>query len=159
MSVTDIVLALFSLLLLAYAVYDEFLMGMNKGVTRLKVNLRRRNKLDCIIFIGLLAILLYNNINAQGTAVTNYLLIALALIAFYISFIRWPKLLFKETGFFYANAFITYDRIKAMNLSEDGVLVIELEQRKLLIRVNNMDDLENIYNLMIENQLVMIDML
>jgi len=152
MSVTDIVLALFSLLLLAYAIYDEFLMGMNKGVTRLKVNLRRRNKLDCIIFIGLLAILLYNNINAQGTAVTNYLLIALALIAFYISFIRWPKLLFKETGFFYANAFITYDRIKAMNLSEDGVLVIELEQRKLLIRVNNMDDLENIYNLMLENQ-------
>ncbi|TPG62714.1 DUF986 family protein [Ewingella americana] len=152
MSVTDIVLALFSLLLLAYAVYDEFLMGMNKGVTRLKVNLRRRNKLDCIIFIGLLAILLYNNINAQGTAVTNYLLIALALIAFYISFIRWPKLLFKTTGFFYANAFITYDRIKAMNLSEDGVLVIDLEQRKLLIRVNNMDDLQNIYNLMIENQ-------
>ncbi len=152
MSVTDIVLALFSLLLLAYAIYDEFLMGMNKGVTRLKVNLRRRNKLDCIIFIGLLAILLYNNINAQGTAVTNYLLIALALIAFYISFIRWPKLLFKETGFYYANAFITYDRIKAMNLSEDGVLVIELEQRKLLIRVNNMDDLENIYNLMLENQ-------
>ncbi len=152
MSVTDIVLALFSLLLLAYAVYDEFLMGMNKGPTRLKVNLRRRNKLDCIIFIGLLAILLYNNINAQGTAVTNYLLIALALIAFYISFIRWPKLLFKESGFFYANAFITYDRIQAMNLSEDGVLVIELEQRKLLIRVNNMDDLENIYNLMLENQ-------
>lgn len=151
MSVTDIVLALFSLLLLAYAVYDEFLMGMNKGVTRLKVNLRRRNKLDCIIFIGLLAILLYNNITAQGTAVTNYLLIALALIAFYISFIRWPKLLFKETGFFYANAFITYDRIKAMNLSEDGVLVIDLEQRKLLIRVNNMDDLENIYHLMMEN--------
>lgn len=152
MSVTDIVLALFSFLLLAYAVYDEFLMGTNKGVTRLKVNLRRRNKLDCIIFIGLLAILLYNNINAQGTAITNYLLIALALIAFYISFIRWPKMLFKETGFFYANAFITYDRIKAMNLSEDGILVIELEQRKLLIRVNNMDDLEKIYNLMIENQ-------
>ncbi|GBU13190.1 inner membrane protein [Enterobacterales bacterium] len=145
MSVTDIVLALFSFLLLAYAVYDEFLMGTNKGVTRLKVNLRRRNKLDCIIFIGLLAILLYNNINAQGTAITNYLLIALALIAFYISFIRWPKMLFKETGFFYANAFITYDRIKAMNLSEDGILVIELEQRKLLIRVNNMDDLEKIY--------------
>lgn len=152
MSVTDIVLALFSLLLLAYAVYDEFLMGMNKGATRLKVNLRRRNKLDCIIFIGLLAILLYNNINAQGTAVTNYLLIALALIAFYISFIRWPKLLFKDTGFFYANAFITYDRIKAMNLSEDGILVIDLEQRKLLIRVNDMDDLQNIYNLMTENQ-------
>ncbi|MGC6386610.1 DUF986 family protein [Ewingella sp. S1.OA.A_B6] len=152
MSVTDIVLALFSLLLLAYAIYDEFLMGMNKGTTLLKVNLRRRNKLDCIIFIGLLVILLYNNINAHGTAITNYLLIALALIAFYISFIRWPKMLFKATGFFYANVFITYDRIKAMNLSEDGILVFDLEQRKLLIRVNNLDDLQNIYDFIIQNQ-------
>jgi|SRR5471030_671999 len=152
MSVTDIVLAVFALLLLAYAIYDEFLMGRNHGETLLKVNLRRRNKIDSIIFIGLLAILLYNNITAQGTVITNYLLISLALIAFYISFIRWPKMLFKSSGFFYANAFITYDRIKAMNLSEDGVLVLELEQRKLLIRVNDMDDLQNIYNLMVNNQ-------
>ncbi|MFI3308581.1 DUF986 family protein [Ewingella allii] len=152
MSLTDIVLAVFALLLLAYAIYDEFLMGSNKGKTLLRVNLRRRNKIDCIIFIGLLAILLYNNVNAQGTPITNYLLIGLALISFYISFIRWPKMLFKSTGFYYANAFITYDRIKSMNLSEDGVLVIELEQRKLLIRVNQLDDLQNIYNLMIEHQ-------
>jgi uncharacterized membrane protein YobD (UPF0266 family) len=61
-------------------------------------------------------------------------------------------MLFKSTGFYYANAFITYDRIKSMNLSEDGVLVIELEQRKLLIRVNQLDDLQNIYNLMVEHQ-------
>ncbi|WP_430732884.1 DUF986 family protein, partial [Burkholderia pseudomallei] len=27
-----------------------------------------------------------------------------------------------------------------MNLSEDGVLVIQLEQRRLLIRVRNIDD-------------------
>jgi uncharacterized membrane protein YobD (UPF0266 family) len=152
MSLTDIVLAVFALLLLAYAIYDEFLMGSNQGKTLLRVNLRRRNKIDCIIFIGLLAILLYNNVNAQGSPVTNYLLIGLALIAFYISFIRWPKMLFKSAGFYYANAFITYDRIKSMNLSEDGVLVIELEQRKLLIRVNQLDDLQNIYNFMIEKQ-------
>jgi len=80
MSVTDIVLALFILLLLAYAIYDEFIMGTKNGETRLRVNPRRRNKLDSIIFIGLLAILLYNNIHANGTAVTNYLLIGLGLI-------------------------------------------------------------------------------
>jgi uncharacterized membrane protein YobD (UPF0266 family) len=39
-----------------------------------------------------------------------------------------------------------------MNLSEDGVLVFELEQKKLLIRVNELDDLERIYKLMVENQ-------
>ncbi|EAX2366248.1 DUF986 family protein, partial [Salmonella enterica] len=39
-----------------------------------------------------------------------------------------------------------------MNLSEDGVLVMQLEQRRLLIRVRNIDDLEKIYKLLIENQ-------
>ena len=73
-------------------------------------------------------------------------------MAFYLSFIRWPKLLFKPKGFYFANTFITYDRIRSMNLSEDGVLVFELEQKKLLIRVNELDDLEKIYKVMVENQ-------
>ncbi|EBB0883999.1 DUF986 family protein, partial [Salmonella enterica] len=34
----------------------------------------------------------------------------------------------------------------------DGVLVMQLEQRRLLIRVRNIDDLEKIYKLLIENQ-------
>ncbi|HAE8995264.1 TPA_asm: DUF986 family protein, partial [Salmonella enterica] len=38
------------------------------------------------------------------------------------------------------------------NLSEDGVLVMQLEQRRLLIRVRNIDNLEKIYKLLIENQ-------
>ncbi|MDR3432019.1 MAG: DUF986 family protein [Rouxiella aceris] len=152
MSVTDIALIIFILLLLAYAIYDEFIMDKRQGKTQLRVNLQRRNKIDAVIFIGLLVILLYNNINAHGSLVTNYLLISLGLIAFYISFIRWPKMLFKATGFFYANSFITYERIKAMNLSEDGILVIQLEQKKLLIRVNHLDDLESIYKLMVNYQ-------
>lgn len=152
MSVTDIVLALFAFALLAYAIYDEFIMDTKNGKTRLRVNLRRRNRLDSIIFIGLLAILLYNNIHANGTPLTNYLLIGLGLVAFFLSFIRWPKMLFKPTGFYYANTFITYDRVRSMNLSEDGVLVFELEQKKLLIRVNHLDDLEKIYKVMVENQ-------
>ena len=36
-----------------------------------------------------------------------------------------------------------------MNLSEDGVLVMQLEQRRLLIRVRNIDDLEKIYKLLV----------
>ncbi|NMP26915.1 DUF986 domain-containing protein [Rahnella sp. SAP-1] len=152
MSVTDIALIIFILLLLAYAIYDEFIMDKRQGKTQLRVNLQRRNKIDAVIFIGLLIILLYNNITAHGSLLTTYLLISLGLIAFYISFIRWPKMLFKPTGFFYANSFITYERIQAMNLSEDGILVIQLEQKKLLIRVNHLDDLENIYKLMVNYQ-------
>jgi uncharacterized membrane protein YobD (UPF0266 family) len=61
-------------------------------------------------------------------------------------------MLFKEEGFYFANTFITYDRIRSMNLSEDGILVFELEQKKLLIRVNELDDLERIYKIMVNNQ-------
>ncbi|RDT62917.1 DUF986 family protein, partial [Klebsiella pneumoniae] len=41
---------------------------------------------------------------------------------------------------------------KEMNLSEDGVLVMQLEQRRLLIRVRNIDDLEKIYKLLVKTQ-------
>lgn len=39
-----------------------------------------------------------------------------------------------------------------MNLSEDGVLVMQLEHRRLLIRVRNIDDLEKIYKLLVSTQ-------
>ncbi len=152
MSVTDLVLVVFIALLLIYAIYDEFIMNMMKGKTRLQVHLKRKNKLDCMIFVGLIGILIYNNVMAHGAPLTTYLLVGLALVAVYISYIRWPKLLFKNTGFFYANTFIEYSRIKSMNLSEDGILVINLEQRRLLIQVKKLDDLEKIYNFFIENQ-------
>ncbi|MCL7707492.1 DUF986 family protein, partial [Enterobacter kobei] len=51
-----------------------------------------------------------------------------------------------------ANVWIEYNRIKEMNLSEDGVLVMQLEQRRLLIRVKNIDDLEKIYTLLLKTQ-------
>ncbi|HAT2733265.1 TPA: DUF986 family protein, partial [Citrobacter freundii] len=60
--------------------------------------------------------------------------------------------IFKQKGFFFANVWIEYNRIKEMNLSEDGVLVMQLEHRRLLIRVRNIDDLEKIYKLLISNQ-------
>lgn len=152
MSLTDGVILIFVLLMLLYALYDEFGMNLLKGKTLLSINLKRRNRIDGLIFVGLNAILIYRNIVSQGAPLTTYLLISLALIAIYISYIRWPKMLFKKQGFFYANAFIDYQRIKAMNLSEDGILVIDLEQRRLLIQVTHLDDLEKIYHFFLENQ-------
>ena len=70
----------------------------------------------------------------------------------YLFWIRTPKIVFKTSGLFFAGAFIAYSRIKAMNLSEDGVLVMQLEQRRLLIRVRNIDDLERIYKLLVSSQ-------
>lgn len=152
MSTTDIVLIVIIALMLAYAIFDEFIQLLRNGKTHLQVSLRRTNRLDTLIFIGLIGILIYQNIIHNGTVLTTTLLISLAMMAIYLSYIRRPKLLFKTTGFIYTNIFIPYDRIRNMNLSEDGILVVELEKRRLLISVQQLDDLEKIYKFMLDNQ-------
>lgn len=152
MTITDLVLVMFIAALLAYAIYDQFIMPRRNGQTLLAIPLLRRSRVDSVIFIGLIAILIYNNVTSHGAVVTTWLLCALALMGFYIFWIRVPKILFKQGGFFFANVWIEYNRIKEMNLSEDGVLVMQLEQRRLLIRVRNIDDLEKIYKLLVSSQ-------
>lgn len=152
MTITDLVLVIFIAALLAYAIYDQFIMPRRNGQTLLAIPLLRRSRVDSVIFIGLIAILIYNNATSHGAVVTTWLLCALALMGFYIFWIRVPKILFKQGGFFFANVWIEYNRIKEMNLSEDGVLVMQLEQRRLLIRVRNIDDLEKIYKLLVSSQ-------
>ncbi|HGG0599035.1 TPA: DUF986 family protein [Enterobacter roggenkampii] len=152
MTATDIVLVLFIIALLAYAIYDEFIMPRRHGETLLSLPLLPRRRVDAIIFVGLIAILIYNNVTSHGALLTTWLLCALALMAIYLFWIRTPKIIFKSHGFFFANVWIEYNRIKEMNLSEDGVLVMQLEQRRLLIRVKNIDDLEKIYKLLVKNQ-------
>ena len=152
MTATDIVLVLFIIALLAYAISDEFIMPRRHGETLLSLPLLRRGRVDAFIFVGLIAILIYNNVTSHGALLTTWLLCALALMAIYLFWIRVPKIIFKSRGFFFANVWIEYNRIKEMNLSEDGVLVMQLEQRRLLIRVKNIDDLERIYKLMLKTQ-------
>ncbi|ANG93160.1 DUF986 family protein [Enterobacteriaceae bacterium 155047] len=152
MTVTDIVLVVFIVALLAYAIYDELIMPRRHGETLLTIPLLRRGRIDAFIFAGLLAILIYNNVMSHGALITTWLLCALALMAIYLFWIRAPKLIFKNHGFFFANIWIEYNRIKEMNLSEDGVLVMQLEQRRLLIRVKDIDDLEKIYKVIIKTQ-------
>ncbi|MEJ8323041.1 DUF986 family protein [Kosakonia sacchari] len=152
MTITDIVLVLFIAALLAFAIYDEFIMPRRMDTTLLAVPLLRRSRTDGAIFVGLLAILIYNNTANGGSSLTMWLLFALALLGIYLFWIRAPKIIFKRRGFFFANAWIEYSRIKEMNLSEDGVLVMQLEQRRLLIRVRNIDDLEKIYAVLLKTQ-------
>nr|WP_318381355.1 DUF986 family protein [uncultured Enterobacter sp.] len=152
MTITDIVLILFVALLLAYAIYDEFIMPKRHGKTLLSLPLLRPGRIDSFIFAGLLVILIYNNVTNNGAILTTWLLCALALMGIYLFWIRAPKIIFKPTGFFFANVWIEYTRIKEMNLSQDGVLVIQLEQRRLLIRVRNIDDLERISKLLLKTQ-------
>ncbi|MDC0727686.1 DUF986 family protein [Phytobacter diazotrophicus] len=152
MTLTDSILMLFIAALLAFAIYDELILPRRHGDTLLALPLLRRSRVDAAIFVGLLVILIYNNVTNNGTPLTTWLLSALALLAIYLFWIRTPKIIFKSRGFFFASVWIEYNRIKEMNLSEDGVLVMQLEQRRLLIRVKNIDDLEKIYKLMIKIQ-------
>ncbi|HID4046504.1 TPA: DUF986 family protein [Pluralibacter gergoviae] len=152
MSLTDWLLIAFIAALLAFAIYDQFILPRLKGPVLLATPLLRRGRVDGIIFVGLVAILIWQNIVNRGQPITTWLLCALALMGLYLFWIRIPKIVFKSGGLFFAGAWIAYSRIKAMNLSEDGVLVMQLEQRRLLIRVRNINDLERIYKLLISTQ-------
>lgn len=144
MSLTDWALFAFIVLLFSYAIYDEFIMPKRRGDTLLKVQLMRKTRLDCLIFVALIGILIYRNITTGGTTLTTYLLAFIALLSVYIAYIRHPKLIFKPSGFFFANAFIDYQRIKSMHLTEDGVLIFGLDSGNLPVELHHIDDLSAI---------------
>lgn len=150
MSLTDMLIAGCIAALLLFAIYDEAILPRRHGPTRLRVALQRRHKIDSLIFIGLLLILLWNNVTHHGPQLTTSLLMVLSFLAFWLFWLRRPKLLMKNNGLFYAGVWIDYRRIQGMNLSEDGILVIQLEQRRLLIAVQQLDDLERIYKTLVE---------
>ncbi|SFN47450.1 Uncharacterized membrane protein YobD, UPF0266 family [Izhakiella capsodis] len=152
MTLNDVILVLVISLFLAYAIYDELIMPRRMGKTGMTVALKRRNRVDSLIFVGLIAILLWQNLQHQGPQLTTTLLLVLAFMSLYVFWFRQPRIVFKRSGFFYANIFIDYERIQSMNLSEDGVLVIQLEQRRLLIEVRYLDDLERIYHFLLAEQ-------
>jgi uncharacterized membrane protein YobD (UPF0266 family) len=85
MTITDLVLILFILVLLAFAIYDQFIMPRRNGPLLLAIPLLRRSRVDGIIFVGLIAILIYNNITSHGALITTWLLSALALMGFICS--------------------------------------------------------------------------
>jgi len=152
MTLTDGVLVIFIIALLGWAIYDQWGTERRHGNTLLRVPLLKRGRADSLIFTGLVAILIWQNIASHGALLTTWLLGALALVAIYLFWLREPQLRFKREGFFFAGGWVKYDQIKAMNLSEDGILVMQLTRRRLLIRVKNIDDLEKIYQFMINNQ-------
>ncbi|GAB1439930.1 DUF986 family protein [Providencia sp.] len=152
MTFNDAILAIIILIMLVYAIYDEFIQHLLKGKTLLKVNLKRKNRVDATIFIILICIVIYTNIVRHGNLLTTYLLLITIFMSIYLAFIRTPKLFFKQTGFYFANTFILYDRIKTMNLSEDGILLIGLEKKKINVQVSHLDDLQRIYEFLINHK-------
>ena len=76
MTITDLVLILFIAALLAFAIYDQFIMPRRNGPTLLAIPLLRRGRIDSVIFVGLIVILIYNNVTNHGALITTWLLSA-----------------------------------------------------------------------------------
>ncbi|KLU16320.1 MULTISPECIES: DUF986 family protein [Xenorhabdus] len=152
MSLNDIVLIVLIVFMLAFAIYDEFIINQLKGKTLLNIKLKRKQRIDALIFIILIAIIIYNNVTLHGSQFTTYLLTFIILVTLYLGYIRSPKLIFKKQGFYYANRFFSYESINAMNLSEDGILMMDLEQNKIYVSVTKLDDLEKIYQFLVNNR-------
>ncbi|OTA20752.1 hypothetical protein Xbed_01288 [Xenorhabdus beddingii] len=152
MSLNNIILIVLIMLMLAFAIYDEFIINQLKGKTRLSIKLKRKQRIDALIFIVLIGIIIYNNVISHGSPFTTYLLSFIILVTLYLGYLRSPKLLFKKQGFYYAYRFFPYGSIKAMNLSEDGILMMDLEHNKIYISVTKLDDLEKIYQFLMDNK-------
>ncbi|MDE1479310.1 DUF986 family protein [Xenorhabdus bovienii] len=152
MSLNDIILIILILLMLAFAIYDEFIINQIKGKTLLNIKLKRKHRIDALIFIVLISIVIYNNVIVQGNQLTTHLLLFIILVTIYLGYMRSPKLIFKKQGFYYANRFFQYKKINTMNLSEDGILMISFEKNNIYITVRKLDDLEEIYQFLVNNR-------
>lgn len=151
MSVTGMVILVLIIVIFSYLFYESVIVSFLKGKTKLVIPLRKRLLVDQLIFAALLIILYISN-NVRGVkGWDNYLLLILTVIFIYYILIRSPKAQFKDNGFFYGLFYTEYDKIKDMRLSEDGVLVVDTDRRRLLLPAKRIEDLEKILKFYMEH--------
>ncbi|QGM80180.1 DUF986 family protein [Otariodibacter oris] len=144
---TNIILFLAIILFIVYAIYDQVLMDKQKGKTLLSIRLKRQSKMDAIILVALIALTISQGIQTHIEPLTIYLLATCIVLAIYSTFIRYPRLLLKEKGFFFANIYIDYKKIKQLNLAEKQILVVDLtNERRLLVKIEHKADIEKVVN-------------
>ncbi|MBC1644778.1 DUF986 family protein [Listeria welshimeri] len=142
---TNIFLLVANILTILYILYNDAVIPLWKGKTVLTVKLRSRGRWDGYIFVGIIALLFISNtFFREGPQLTSILLAVMGILFIYICFFRSSKAVFKETGLFYALLFFPYSKIERMNLSEDGILVIETTRQRLMLFARSEKDLEKI---------------
>ncbi|MBC2349856.1 YobD family protein [Listeria welshimeri] len=140
---TNIFLLVANILTILYILYNDAVIPLWKGKTVLTVKLRSRGRWDGYIFVGIIALLFISNtFFREGPQLTSILLAVMGILFIYICFFRSSKAIFKETGLFYALLFFPYSKIERMNLSEDGILVIETNRQRLMLFARSEKDLE-----------------
>lgn len=132
----------------AYAFWEQFGLDRIKGKTRLKVRLKKRTKLDSLIFITLIAVIIWQS-EGNIAPFTVYLLAFLVLLSLYMAFLRTPMLIFKKDGFFFENIFVSFDKIQAVNLADNHKLVFDLKNGKRMVAwLNQQTDVDAVVALL-----------
>ncbi|WGE42172.1 DUF986 family protein [Actinobacillus equuli] len=144
---TNIILLIGIAAVLAFAIYDQVIMPKLKGETKLVVQLQRQVKGDAWILIGLIALTMVYGVQNGIESLTIYLLAFSIILCVYVTFLRSPRLLLKEQGFFFANVFFEYANINQINLAQSQIIVIDLKSgRRLLVRIQTPEDIEKVVN-------------
>lgn len=116
-----------------------------KGKTILTIRLARQAGIDSGILIFLIVVTLFQGLQNGIASSTVFLLFGCIVLAVYSAFIRYPRLLLKEQGFFFGNIYFLYSNIAQINLSEQRVLVIDLKNNKrLYVRIQKENDIEKV---------------
>ncbi|WGE81308.1 DUF986 family protein [Actinobacillus equuli subsp. haemolyticus] len=144
---TNIILLIGIAAVLAFAIYDQVIMPKLKGETKLTVQLQRQVKGDAWILIGLITLTMVYGVQNGIESLTIYLLAFSIILCVYVTFLRSPRLLLKEQGFFFANIFFEYANIHQINLAQSQIIVIDLKSgRRLLVRIQTPEDIEKVVN-------------
>lgn len=144
---TNLALIIAIVAVIAFAIYDQVIIPKRKGETKLSVQLQRQVKGDAWILIGLIALSILYGIQNGIAPLTLYLLVFAIILCVYSAFLRAPRLLLKETGFFFGNIFFEYQNIAQINLAEQQILVIDLKSgRRLLVRIQDAEDIKKVVN-------------
>ncbi|AUI67038.1 MULTISPECIES: DUF986 family protein [Glaesserella] len=142
---TNILLVLIICFSLLYVIYDQLIMDKLKGKTILTIRLARQAGIDSGILIFLIVVTLFQGLQNGIASSTVFLLFGCIVLAVYSAFIRYPRLLLKEQGFFFGNIYFLYSNIAQINLSEQRVLVIDLKNNKrLYVRIQKENDIEKV---------------
>lgn len=106
------------------------------------VFLRRVHFIDALLMMTVIgAGLLYAQQTKQPLAQQSALFLLLAMV--YVHGMRYPRWLIYHDGFLAVGRFYSFTQLEAMQLSEDGVLQLQLKDRApLLLPVLNMAELE-----------------
>lgn len=125
----------------AFLTYDTFIQDKRGGKTLVAVRLRRRLA-DALFFCAIIAAALYYEATS-GKNTANIAALSALMAAVLAHGLRYPKWRLKKEGFTAGGRYWAYDAIAAMRLSEDGVLLVTLQNaHRILLPVARIDDLE-----------------